>query len=170
MSVGKVLIFLLLVIGMVSVAYSVATGPGKIPQITKEAVTTTAAVPQSDTTGAVNIPARTGEDIIRTFFGLITEKKIPQAIDMMDEETNPDERTRQQWGVFFNSFENLDVESVEEYNKEAWSDTSQTYRVLINALNKPGMQTLWENGDTTRWITLKKSGTQWKILGIATGP
>lgn len=123
----------------------------------------------SSSTGS-SVPLPTGEDIIRTFINLINEKRIPDAIAMMDETMVPDDQTKQAWGVSFNSFSSAGVVSITEYSKEEWTVDRQRYKAVINISIKPGSNVIWEQGENTRWITLQKQADLWKIHEIATGP
>ena len=123
----------------------------------------------SSSTGST-VPLPTGEDIIRTFINLINEKKIPDAIAIMDETMVPNDQTKQAWGVSFNSFSSINVVSIAEYSKEEWMADQQIYKVVINIAIKPGSNVIWEQGENIRWIVLQKQAGIWKIHEIATGP
>jgi len=129
----------------------------------------------SKTSGGVPLP--TGKDIVRTFFNLINEKRIPEAVSMLDQSTVPDDSAKQAWGVQFNSISQVIVKSIEDYNKTEWSSTEQTFKVILtmkmnpDSANAPIPYYGYENGDNVRWITIRKNNQNlWKIMGIATGP
>lgn len=133
-----------------------------------EAESTTSSSASSSTGSTVPLP--TGEDIIRTFINLINEKRIPDAIAMMDETMVPNDQTKQAWEVSFNSFSSISVVNIAEYGKEEWSADRQIYKVVINITIKPGSNVIWEQGENIRWIVLQKQTGLWKIHEIATGP
>jgi hypothetical protein len=123
------------------------------------------------------VPLPTEEDIIRVFFNLINEHRIPEAISMMSEKMVPDDSTKQAWGVQFNSLKNIVVKKVEPSMKEEWTAQKETFKVNVNlevskeAANAPIPYYGWENGDNIRWVSLEKDQNNlWKVAGIATGP
>lgn len=141
-----------------------------------QAVTLTA-VNISPTNKASDVPLPSGEDIIRTFFELINEKRIPAAIDMMSRTEIEDDSQKQAWGVEFNAFESIKTKSVVAYNKESWTDKEQEYKVNLTVQMKPEAAKSgpipnygFDNGDNVRWIMLVKENNLWKVKGIGTGP
>lgn len=120
---------------------------------------------------SASVPLPTGEDIVRVFFELINEKRIPDAIAMLDPAIIPDDSAKQAWGVSFNHFKSVKAEKIEEYNKSSWTETLKTYKVTLNIqTDAPAEQIIWENGINIRWVDLKKVGNLWKITGFASGP
>jgi hypothetical protein len=117
------------------------------------------------------VPLPSGEDIIRVFFELINEKRIPEAIEMMDPAVVVNDSTKQAWGVTFNHFKAAHVEKIEEYDKSSWTESLKTYKATFTLeTDAPAEQIIWENGVNIRWIDLKKVGNLWKIVGFASGP
>ena len=120
-----------------------------------------------------SVPLMSGQDVIRTYASFISEKKIVEAVDMMDIR---DETTKQSWGVYLNSFSSLAVKRIDPYSEDGWTDTHQTFQVLFSAQMKPEAAYAaipnygWEDGDNVRWVSLIKSNTAWKLAEIATGP
>ena len=137
--------------------------PTVLPSVSSASTIT----PSQDITKEVPLP--TGEDIIRTFFNLINEQRIPDAVNMLDVSAAPDDSVKQQWAVNFNSISSIAVKSVEESNKEEWTDSEQIYKVTLDVKAK-SEQYGWFDGEDTRWVSITKSGAAWKIKGIATGP
>jgi hypothetical protein len=125
----------------------------------------------SNPTPIVNsVPLPSQEDIIRTFFELINEKRIPEAINMMTKENNTDDSVKQAWGVMFNAFKLITVTSI-----EAASENFYKVNLIIEmnedaASVKPIPYYGFGNGQFTRWIGLEKEDNLWKISGIASGP
>ncbi len=123
-----------------------------------------------------SVPLPTGEDAIRLFFSLINENKVEEALNMLSEEIAESEDSKQSWGVQFNDILSAEVVDVKPYNTDIWTDTAQTYEVTVKttvherAAKYPIPYYGWENGENTRWVTIKNDGVQWKIAGIATGP
>lgn len=119
-----------------------------------------------------SVPLPTKEDVIRKFFNLINEERIPEAINMMEED-KMDDSTKQAWGVQFNNIEAISVLSIEKVNLE---DTSNRYKVSLDVkMSQESANALipyfgWEGNPNIRFITLIKVGDLWKIREIATGP
>jgi hypothetical protein len=128
--------------------------------------TTTQITPTSNS--MVPLPQR--EDIVRNFFNLINEGKIPEAINMLTPNNTSDESIKQAWGVQFNAFEKITVNKIE-------NSFDNTYKVTLNVLMKPESANAkpmpyygWGDGEFVRWVSLEKINNLWKISGIATGP
>lgn len=128
-------------------------------------------------TQIVAVPPPTAEDIIKSFINLINEKKIPEAITLIDPKITNDESVKQQLGVNFNSLTEVSIKLIEPHSRAAWTNNQETYKVMLNAQVAPQVTTApipnygWNNGENTRWITLTKDDNGlWKIFEIATGP
>lgn len=125
----------------------------------------------SSPTSAQSVPLPTGEDIIYTFFELIREKRIADAVSMFSSAAAPDESAKQTWAVNFNTLESISVKSIAEWQKTDWTENIKSYKIIVIAKNKPNPQfRAWEDGENTRWINLIKENNLWKISEIATGP
>lgn len=112
---------------------------------------------------SASVPLPQKEDIIRTFFNLINEKRVTEAINMLSV-PNKD------WEGQLNSFEKISVKSIEP-------SSENNYKVILSVTMKPKAQNAlipnygFENGENMRWVGLEKdSSGLWKITGIATGP
>lgn len=117
------------------------------------------------------VPLPTGEEIVRTFFELINEKRVPEAVAMLSSTASPDESTGQTWGVNFNTLETISIKTIEEWQKSDWTESQMTYKVVVVAELKPNPQFYaWDNGENTKWINLVKEANLWKIDQIASGP
>ncbi len=123
------------------------------------------------------VPLPQGEDIVRLFFSLINEKKIPEAVSMLDDSAVPDDSAKQAWGVQFNIFDSISIKSIDPSNIGEKTEGQETYKVILDAKIKPGSEKAaipnfgWEDGGNIRWVSLKKNPDgMWKILGIGTGP
>lgn len=133
-------------------------------------ISTPASSPEQGAATNSSAPLPQPEDVIRTFFNLINEKKIPDAIGMLSPKTAGSESTKQTWGVQFNAFKKVTVKSVEP-------SLEYSYKVVLDVEMKPEAANAqpmpnfgWENGENIRWIGLEKVDNVWKIAGIATGP
>lgn len=123
------------------------------------------------------VPLPQGEDIVRLFFSLIDEKKIPEAVSMLDDSAAPDDSAKQAWGVQFNVFNSISVKSIETSSIGDEAEGQEAYKVVLDAKIKPGSENAvipnfgWGDGENIRWVSLKKNlNGIWKILGIGTGP
>jgi hypothetical protein len=121
-------------------------------------------------TPQAQVPLPQGTDIVRNFFNLIAEGRIPDAIAMMTPSAVPDENAKQAWGVQFNAFKKITVKNVEPSGEN-------TYKVTLDVLMKPEAANVqpmpyygWGDGEFVRWISLEKVNNVWKVVGIATGP
>lgn len=115
-----------------------------------------------------NLPISSQEDIIRTFFNLINNKRIPEAIEMMTRVTTSDDSVKQAWGATFNAFKKAEVISIEAAGEN-------TYKVNLNVEMEEGAADAkpipyygFGNGSFTCWISLEKENNLWRISGIAT--
>lgn len=119
------------------------------------------------------VPLPQESDIIRTFFELINEKKLADAVSMMSVEDNSE---KQAWAVQFNAFDSVKVLGAEPSAKEEWTETKHKYTVAVDvkmnssSANAPIPYYGWENGENIRWISVEKIEGAWKIAEIATGP
>lgn len=124
---------------------------------------------QPTPTSQTTTPIPSGEDIVRTFFSLISEGKIADAINMMTPNAIGNDSQKQAWGVQFNAFKKINVKKVE-------SSLENTYKVILDIEMKPESANVpipyyeYENGENFRWVGLEKIDNSWKITGIATGP
>ena len=122
------------------------------------------------------VPPQTEEDIIRTFFNLINEKRIPEAISMMSNQAVGNESTKQAWGVQFNAIKSIRVMAIEPSMKENWTADEHSYKTTLevsmssDAANAPIPYYGWGDNPNIRWVVIVKEGNLWKISGLATGP
>ncbi len=130
--------------------------------------------PTEKITQTVPLPKET--DIVRSFFAVIGEHRSADAVSMLAPDQASDDASKQAWAVQFNAFDSLNVISIEPALQEDWTDSRHEYKVVLTAAMKSEAASApipyygWENGTNTRWITIVKSGSLWKIAGIATGP
>ena len=150
--------------------------PGKPPITNPNTTTPTTSTTNSPTITQGTVPLPQETDIIRTFFNLIEERKINDAVMMMSDSITKNDSQKQAWGVQLNVFKSVKVLDVTSSMPEEWKDNLHTYKVTLDVVmdpasaNQPIPYYGYENGKNIRWITLKKSGTLWKVTGIATGP
>lgn len=172
MNKGNIIVILaVLILASLPVAYFLKSSK-KAPVTDIVTVRPTQAIPSTvpTATASQTVPLPTGEDVIRTFFNLINEKRIPEAISMMDEEMVPNDQIKQGWGSSLDSFSSVKVIKIVEYNKQERTEDSKTYLVSFDLAIKPGSNVIWEQGQNDRFIILSKKNNVWKIHGINTGP
>jgi len=122
------------------------------------------------------VPLPTEEDIIRTFFNLINEKRIPEAIAMMSQKNTTDEAAGVAWGIHFNAIKSVKVRTIEASTSENWGADRHTYKVALDVSVSPETASApvpyygWGDNPNFRWVTLVKEGNLWKIDELATGP
>ena len=122
------------------------------------------------------VPLPAGHNIVNLFFNLINEKRIPEAIEMMNKTAVPDDSARQAWGVQFNAIKSINVIDVEPWEAENWTENKQIYKATLEAYvtNDPSAPIPyygWEDNPNIRWVSLEKdSESMWKIDSISTGP
>jgi len=134
----------------------------------------TTVVSPTITQGVVPLPQET--DIIRTFFNLIEERKISDAVMMMTSNITNDDSTKQAFGVQFAAMDSVKVTKIEESSRGDWTDKWHQYMVTLDVAMNPSSAGGpipyygFEKGENIRFITLIKEGALWKIEGLATGP
>lgn len=127
-------------------------------------------------TATVEVPNTDGKGVVEQFLKAVSDHKPGDAVGFMASKTVSDDGQKQAWAVQFNAFKSLLVKSIEPSMPEEWSDTSQTYKVTMNVEMKPESADMpipyfgYEKGTNIRWVSAEKTGTDWKVLGIATGP
>jgi len=175
---NKYILPLIIVIGLVIIIV--------FPQITKKqdenknltstTVTKTETISSSPTATSSSVPLLKEEDVIETFFNLINEKKIPDAINMMSLEMIGSESEKQSWGVHFNNIDKIIVKKISPSLEEDWTESKRTYKVLLdvkmnpNSSNAPIAYYGWDNGENIRFVEIKKINEVWKIASLNTGP
>ena len=123
-----------------------------------------------------SVPLPQGEDVIKNFFALINERKIPEAVAMMSTTLVPDDSAKQAWGVQFNDIKSINVQKIEPSLPENWTDQSHVYKVTLEAYvsseaaDAPIPYYGWHDNPNLRWIEIVKEGELWKVNSIATGP
>ena len=143
--------------------------------VTKTIVSVTV-IPSVTSTVTAKVPLPQESDIIRVYFNLIDEHKISEAVMMMSDEIIKDDSQKQAWGVQLNAINSIKVQRVEPYPQSEWTNTTHIYKVILDVKMKPESANApipyygWFDGENTRWVDLVKSGKNWKINGIATGP
>lgn len=124
------------------------------------------------------VPLPTEEDIIRTYFNLINEKRIPEAIEMMSQKAVQDDSSKQAWGVQLNAIRSIKVESIKPCQDEfcILQENQKEFEVSLQVEVDPKTADApipyygWNEGSNLRWVILEKEGNLWKVLGIGTGP
>jgi len=149
----------------------------KVPEQTAQQESNNNAQQTQEVAKSENVPLPQEEDIVRLFFNLINEGKIPEAVAMLDASAVLNDSDKQAWGVQFNIFSSLNLKSIEPSNIGDETEDQKTFKVVLDAKIKPGSEKAvipnygWEKGENIRWVSLKKDESgMWKILGIGTGP
>jgi hypothetical protein len=141
-----------------------------LPESPKPMPTPVETPTEKPTNVPTSVPLPQKEDIVRSFFRLTDEGKIPEAISMLSSKLTGDDTEKQTWGVMLNAFEKIEVKSIENAGKNI-------FKVTLDIEMKPGSENVtpipyygYGNGEFVRWIGLTKEGGLWKISDIATGP
>lgn len=122
------------------------------------------------------VPLPLASDILRNFFSLIDQKRASEAVMLMSSEITNEDSVKQAWGVQLNMMESVRIIEITPLIPESTEASERTYKVTLEVAMDPSSVTApipyygYENGENTRWVTLKKEGRMWKIMGIATGP
>lgn len=120
--------------------------------------------------GTTELPAN-GRQVVDYFFSSLGSGQVDNALSLMDTEILGNSSTQSMWRDSFNSFDTLQVISIEDWNPGEWSIDQQTYKVQFSLQLKPGApETMWMDGVNTRWATVRQAAGAWKISVLATGP
>jgi len=96
---------------------------------------------------------------------------VDDAMSLMDSELLGNSASQSSWRTVFNSFDGLQVSSIDDWNPGEWTTDQQTYKVQFTLQLKTGTaETMWFAGSNTRWVTVKQTNGDWKISVLATGP
>ncbi len=112
----------------------------------------------------------TGEQVIERFFSLVDSGEVNSALTLLDTEALGDSSSQAMWQSSLGSIDAAAVISIQASNQAEWTNDYEQYMVSISLQLTAGSQTLWSEGQDTRWISLMKESGQWKIHQIATGP
>jgi hypothetical protein len=180
---NKYLLPIVIIAGLIIIVGYSQLSKSSRPTTKESVLTITPAITQpvenisiSTTSTSSSVPLPTSEDIIRTFFSLINEKRIPEAIGMMTAGMVGDESGKQAWGVHFNNIDSIVLKKIEPTLKEEWTQSEQEYRVLLDVRMNPKSADAsipyygWDNGENIRWVMIQKEGNLWKISSLPTGP
>ncbi|MCL5438886.1 MAG: hypothetical protein M1268_02760 [Patescibacteria group bacterium] len=131
--------------------------------------------PSPTATKTLSTPEKllTAEDTLKKFVGFIKNDKISDAVALLSVKATKDEKSKQQWETNFKSILNISLARVDDFEKAAWTDNFEQYKIIFDIKLKPGVSENygWTDGDNIRWITLEKDNKDvWKITEIATGP
>lgn len=175
--IGTVLVLLL---GVYVLKFQVKNKPNNTKEITP--ITNTPSI-QNEFSNSVSptvtqraVPLPQETDIIRTYFNLIDERRIGDAVGMMVDSITSDDSQKQAWGVQLNAMKSVKVLDISSSTPEEWSADEHTYKVTLDIIMDPSSAHTvipfygYDSGKNVRWITLRKIGKMWKIAGIGTGP
>lgn len=130
----------------------------------------------SPSTSSSAVPDPQEEDVVRNFFQLIEEGLVSDAVLAMSSRNTKDDATKQAWGVYFNAMTSVTVLGVKPSLPEYWTEANHTYEVTLDVVMDPDSADAtipyfgYEDGKTTRFISLLKEDGLWKIDAIGTGP
>ena len=122
------------------------------------------------------VPLLKEEDVIRTFFELINEHHINDAVMMMSQVNISNNSTKQAWGVQFNAIKSINIQKIEASMPENWTDYKHVYKTTLEtyvsseAANAPIPYYGWQDNPNIRWVVIVKEADIWKIDGLATSP
>jgi hypothetical protein len=132
---------------------------------------------ESASNSSKSVPLPTSEDIVRLFFDLINEKRIPEAIGLMTDQMVGDDSSKQMWGVQFNAIQSIKVQSIEPSLEDQWTASKKMFKVILEvsvspeAKDEPIPYYGWDSNPSTRWVIIKKGANGlWEIDSLATGP
>jgi len=121
-------------------------------------------------TSTASVSSPTQEDVIRLFFNLLKEHRIPEAVELLSSKNINSDSQKQSWGIMFNAFQKIELLAIK-------SAGENTFEVEFDAQLKPETATAepipyygFSAGRNIRWITLEKESDLWKIADLATGP
>jgi len=123
-----------------------------------------------------SVPFPQEEDIVRSFFALIEEKRPSDAVSMMSETVTNNDPQKQAWAVQFNAISSIKVIKIEPSMPEVWTNSEHTYKLILDVKMNPDSANTpipyygWDSGENIRWVTIVKENNLWKIKGLATGP
>lgn len=119
----------------------------------------------------LSVPLPTSADAVHLFFDLINEKRVRDAVHMMDEKMVPNEQVAQAWVDTFSILSEVRVKRILQWDTAGWSSSCHRFKVTLQVTRTKGSPFRgWENGINTRWLTMQRFGHLWKIHEIATGP
>lgn len=118
------------------------------------------------------------EDIIWQFFDYINKQKIDQALGLMSKNLLGDETSQKIWREHFQAIKSINVQNIEPYNKENWTENNHIYKTALEAYVAAEAEKApipfygWQDNPNIRWIELQKIETPpyWLINSISTGP
>jgi len=132
------------ILGMVALLATVGVGCGKPPE-----------QPQSQI------------DRAKEFFSLLADKKIDEALAMMD----AGESTKQMWGVNFNTIQSLELKKIEPVYEDEWTSVRQVFRAELEVkVTSEGEGYGWNQGQNTRWLSFQKNNDVWQVHELANNP
>jgi len=125
---------------------------------------------QTPTLGQKNpiVSMSTQEEVVRTFFNLVSEKKVPEAVVMLSQKAASDDSTKQAWAAHLATFESIQVEKIERLGGDTFR-VDLKVQVSQEGANASVPYYGWSNGKNTRWVKLAKEKESWKIDELATG-
>lgn len=120
----------------------------------------------------ITVPLPSKEDAVNLFFSLINEKKIPEAIAMMDKNMVSDDNAKQGYGVQFNAIQSIKVTEIQPALEPAGPNTFQVrLEVAMDPASEKAMMPFYGwDPISIRWVELTNNNGQWQIASLSTGP
>ncbi len=118
--------------------------------------------------GSNQVPLPRAEDAIVTFYNLVNEKRIPEALEMMLPSALIDDSAKQAYAVLLNSFQSVKVKEAKPCTRDVCAP--DTYEVVLDVVTSTPNYG-FDTGLNTRWYTVQKSSSGLYQLSLpATGP
>jgi len=106
-------------------------------------------------------------DRAKEFFSLLADKKIDEAIAMMD----ANDGTKDMWKTNFKTINSLSIRGANPVFLEEWTSVRQVFKIdLMVSVTPEGEGYGWNQGQNSRWITLEKNGETWQVHELANNP
>jgi len=106
-------------------------------------------------------------DTAKEFFQFLADKKIDEAIALMD----ANDGTKDMWRTNFKTIESLSIKGANPVFEEEWTSVRQVFKVDLTVNVTPeGEGYGWNQGQNSRWITLEKNGETWQVHELANNP
>lgn len=103
----------------------------------------------------------------REFFQFLADKKIDEALSMMD----ANQTTKEGWRTNFKTIQSLRIKGVNPVFEEEWTSSRQVFKFDLDVkVTSEGEGYGWNQGQNARWISLQKNGETWQIHELANNP
>jgi hypothetical protein len=173
----NIVLFCIGIIAVVGIGFGMYQTKIRAKPLPIDSTLDSVSITPSQTTSRENtVPLPTQQDIIRSFFTLINDKRVDDAITMMTDEMAGDSNTKNLWKKQFQAMKSVTVVSIAPYTPIE-PGQKEEYAVNLDIVMTPESvnemipQYGYENGQNMRFMTMTKlKNGMWRIAGIATGP